>query len=73
MRRLPCTEFDLDPVNNSRLSLDNSIALLHIKFNDPETRQVLLPLAPQTRTTRAPRHTLRSARLALLCSLALAS
>ena len=51
MRRLPCTEFDLDPVNNSRLSLDNSIALLHIKFNDPETRQVLLPLAPQTRTT----------------------
>ena len=33
-------KFEVDPVNANRLSLDNSIALIHIKFDDAETRTV---------------------------------
>jgi hypothetical protein len=36
----PGCKFEVDPVNNSRLSLDNSIALIHIKFEDAATRDV---------------------------------
>jgi hypothetical protein len=33
-------KFEVDPVNANRLSLDNSIALIHIKFDDAGTRAV---------------------------------
>ena len=33
-------KFEVDPVNANRLSLDNSIALIHIKFDDAATRGV---------------------------------
>ena len=33
-------KFEVDPVNACRLSLDNSIALIHIKFDDAVTRGV---------------------------------
>jgi hypothetical protein len=36
----PVCKFEIDPVNANRLSLDNSIALIHIKFDDAETRAV---------------------------------
>lgn len=45
-------KFEVDPVNASRLSLDNSIALIHIKFDDAATRDVSpipLPRAPLPR------------------------
>ena len=36
----PACKFEVDPVNENRLSLDNSIALIHIKFDDAPTREV---------------------------------
>jgi hypothetical protein len=33
-------KYEVDPVNASRLSLDNSIALTHIKYDDAATRDV---------------------------------
>jgi|EP01046_Picozoa_sp_COSAG06_P008594 hypothetical protein len=38
----PGCKYEVDPVNACRLSLDNSIALIHIKFDDAPTRAVRL-------------------------------
>ena len=47
--------FEVDPVNPNRLSLDNSIALIHIKFDDAGTRAVGRTASCMSRVSLVPR------------------